>query len=318
MGFPDMDPAAEAATEEIPGAEPAEGLAAGPRLVADIPDDGEDSSVAADQSFNGQSSPDAFSAEELMPDDPLAATAIEVADASLKAVLEAIVYVTDEPLTLDQIAIAIEQPRERVADLLEQLAIDYEQPSRGLSIKEVAGGYKMATKPEHHEAVRRFVKNLNPPLKLSLPALETLAVIAYKQPITAPEIMEIRGVQGASVLKTLLDRKLIAAAGRKQVIGKPILYKTTREFLVQFGLKDVTELPTLKEFQEIGRMDTETPAEAPAETVAEALTEPAMETPLLVEEQAVVETDLSVMPEAPAETASTEESADAPASAMTE
>ena len=154
MGFPDMDPAAEAATEEIPGAEPAEGLAAGPRLVADIPDDGEDSSVAADQSFNGQSSPDAFSAEELMPDDPLAATAIEVADASLKAVLEAIVYVTDEPLTLDQIAIAIEQPRERVADLLEQLAIDYEQPSRGLSIKEVAGGYKMATKPEHHEALQ--------------------------------------------------------------------------------------------------------------------------------------------------------------------
>lgn len=318
MGFPDMDPAAEAVTEEISGAEPAEGLAAGPRLVADIPDDGEDTGVAADQSFNGQSSPDAFSAEELMPDDPLAATAIEVADASLKAVLEAIVYVTDEPLTLDQIAIAIEQPRERVADLLEQLAIDYEQPSRGLSIKEVAGGYKMATKPEHHEAVRRFVKNLNPPLKLSLPALETLAVIAYKQPITAPEIMEIRGVQGASVLKTLLDRKLIAAAGRKQVIGKPILYKTTREFLVQFGLKDVTELPTLKEFQEIGRMDTETPTETPTETVAEALTEAAAETPLLAEEPAVVETDLSVMPEALAETASTEESADAPASAMTE
>jgi segregation and condensation protein B len=115
----------------------------------------------------------------------------------------------------------------------------------------------MTTKPEHHEAVRRFVKNLNPPLKLSLPALETLAVIAYKQPITAPEIMEIRGVQGAGVLKTLLDRKLIGTAGRKQVIGKPILYKTTREFLVQFGLKDVGELPSLKEFQELARLDTE-------------------------------------------------------------
>ena len=100
------------------------------------------------------------------------------------------------------------------------------------------------------------MKNLNPPLKLSLPALETLAVIAYKQPITAPEIMEIRGVQGAGVLKTLLDRKLIATAGRKQVIGKPILYKTTREFLVQFGLKDLSELPSLKEFQEIGRQST--------------------------------------------------------------
>ena len=118
----------------------------------------------------------------------------------------------------------------------------------------MAGGYKMATKAEHHEAVRNFVKSLKPPLKLSLAALETLAVIAYKQPVTAPEIMEIRGVQGAGVLKTLLDRKLIAAAGRKNVIGKPILYKTTKEFLVQFGLKDLAELPTLKEFEEIGRL----------------------------------------------------------------
>ena len=112
----------------------------------------------------------------------------------------------------------------------------------------------MATKPEHHEAVRNFVKSLKPPLKLSLPALETLAVIAYKQPVTGPEIMEIRGVQGAGVLKTLLDRKLIAVAGRKNVIGKPILYKTTKEFLIQFGLKDLSELPSLKEFEEIRRM----------------------------------------------------------------
>ncbi len=112
----------------------------------------------------------------------------------------------------------------------------------------------MSTKPEHHEAVRAFVKNLKPALKLSFPALETLALIAYKQPITAPEIMEIRGVQGAGVLKTLLDRKLIVTAGRKQVLGKPILYKTTKEFLVQFGLKDLSELPTLKEFEELGRL----------------------------------------------------------------
>ena len=112
----------------------------------------------------------------------------------------------------------------------------------------------MTTKAEHHDAVRRFVRNLNPPMKLSLPALETLAVIAYKQPITAPEIMDIRGVPGAGVLKTLLDRKLIAAAGRKQVFGKPILYKTTKEFLMQFGLKNLQELPTLKEFQEIGSL----------------------------------------------------------------
>ena len=183
--------------------------------------------------------------------------AITMEDAKLKAVLEAIIYVTDEPLSLEQICTAIEQPRDRVIDLLEQLAADYERPERGLSIREIAGGFKMTTKPEHHEAVRRFVKNLNPPLKLSLPALETLAVIAYKQPITAPEIMEIRGVQGAGVLKTLLDRKLIGTAGRKQVIGKPILYKTTREFLVQFGLKDVGELPSLKEFQELARFDME-------------------------------------------------------------
>jgi segregation and condensation protein B len=274
MGFPDMDPPAEiAATDE---------------------------EVNDDHSVNGQSSPDAFSAEELMPDEPVAASAAEVEDASLKAVLEAIIYVTDEPLTLDQIAIAIEQPRERVADLLDQLTADYEQPSRGLSIKEVAGGYKMATKAEHHDAVRRFVRNLNPPLKLSLPALETLAVVAYKQPITAPEIMEIRGVQGAGVLKTLLDRKLIAAAGRKQVVGKPILYKTTREFLVQFGLKDLNELPTLKEFQEIGRMDTEMPLlpEEPPDTRA-----------------AAADPNLSVLPE-PA--AVDEAEADAPASIKTE
>jgi segregation and condensation protein B len=122
----------------------------------------------------------------------------------------------------------------------------------------------MATKAEHHEAVRSFVKSLKPPLKLSLPALETLAVIAYKQPVTSPEIQEIRGVRGAGVLNTLLDRKLIAAAGRKNVIGKPILYKTTKEFLIQFGLKDLSELPSLKEFEEIRRMafaDSEVGAE---------------------------------------------------------
>jgi segregation and condensation protein B len=211
---------------------------------------------------------DSISPEELFGSDQLAAApaeAITMEDAKLKAVLEAIVYVTDEPLSLEQICIAIEQPRDRVIDLLEQLSADYEKPERGLSIREVAGGFKMSTKPEHHEAVRRFVKNLNPPLKLSLPALETLAVVAYKQPITAPEIMEIRGVQGAGVLKTLLDRKLIGTAGRKQVVGKPILYKTTREFLVQFGLKDITELPSLKEFQELARFDTqnEEPPAAP-------------------------------------------------------
>jgi segregation and condensation protein B len=184
--------------------------------------------------------------------------------ARLKAVIEAMIYITDEPLTLQQIANATGRPTEFVREILDALVEEYSRPDRGLTVRELAGGYKMSTKPEHHEEIRHFVKNLKPPLKLSLAALETLAVIAYKQPITAPEIMEIRGVQGAGVLKTLLDRKLIATAGRKNVVGKPILYKTTREFLIQFGLKDLSELPTLKEFEELGRLaltDETPPAE---------------------------------------------------------
>jgi segregation and condensation protein B len=176
-------------------------------------------------------------------------------DAQLKAILEAVVYITDEPLSAQQMAAALQQPIDKIKRLLDEIVAEFAKPEHGLSVREVAGGYKMATKVEHHEAVRAFVKKLTPPLKLSLAALETLAVIAYKQPVTAPEIMEIRGVQGVGVLKTLLDRKLIAESGRKNVVGKPILYKTTKEFLVQFGLKDVTELPTLKEFEELGRLE---------------------------------------------------------------
>ena len=197
-------------------------------------------------------------------------------DVQFKAIIEAAIYITDEPLTSAQIAAALGQPAERVNRLLDELAAEYNRPERGLSIREIAGGYKMSTKPEHHEAIRTFVKNLKPPLKLSLAALETLAVIAYKQPVTAPEIMDIRGVQGLGVLKTLLDRKLIAAAGRKQVVGKPILYKTTKEFLVQFGLKDLSELPTLKEFEEIGKLalsDLDEPSKEP-EPVKEPEPEP--------------------------------------------
>jgi segregation and condensation protein B len=191
----------------------------------------------------------------------------ENAEEPLKAILEAIVYITDEPLSAQQIAAALERPIDVVQRLLNELVEEFAKPEHGLSIREVAGGYKMATKAEHHEAVRAFVKKLTPPLKLSLAALETLAVIAYKQPVTTPEIMDIRGVQGASVLKTLLDRKLIAEAGRKKVVGQPILFKTTKEFLVQFGLKDLSELPTLKEFEELGRMSVsgDEPSEPPAE-----------------------------------------------------
>jgi segregation and condensation protein B len=207
---------------------------------------------------------------------------VENTDAPLKAMLEAIVYVTDEPLSAQQMAAALERPIDVVKRLLDELVAEYAEPGHGLSIREVAGGYKMATKAEHHEAVRAFVKKLTPPLKLSLAALETLAVIAYKQPVTTPEIMEIRGVQGASVLQTLLDRKLIAEAGRKNVVGKPILYKTTKEFLVQFGLKDLSELPTLKEFEELGRLSV---------SEAESEPEPAP--------QAELALDASDAPEAP-------------------
>ena len=197
------------------------------------------------------------------------------ADDQLLAILEAIVYVTDEPLTAEQIADALGEPRARIAALLEKLVSDYNLPHHGLTVREVASGYKMSTKAEHHDAIRAFVKKLQPPLKLSLASLETLAVIAYKQPVTAPEVMEIRGVQGAGVLKTLLDRKLITTAGRKNVIGRPILYKTTREFMVQFGLKDLSELPTLKEFEELRRLalgDEDAPAPQAEAAPAEAET----------------------------------------------
>jgi segregation and condensation protein B len=141
--------------------------------------------------------------------------------------------------------------REYFRSLLDALMADYAQNDRGLEIREVAGGFRLATKPEYHDAVRGFVKSLKPPLKLSLQALETLAVVAYKQPVTAPEISEIRGVDSAGVLGSLLTRKLITTAGRKQVIGRPILYKTTKDFLLRFGLKDIAELPSIEEFEKM-------------------------------------------------------------------
>lgn len=135
--------------------------------------------------------------------------------------------------------------------LIDELVADYANDERGIEIREIAGGYRMATKPECHDAVRMFIKSLKPPMKLSLPALETLAVIAYKQPVTAPEVNEIRGVDSSGVFGSLLARKLITTAGRKQVIGRPILYKTTKEFLLRFGLKDVNELPSMEEFEKL-------------------------------------------------------------------
>src|SRR5438094_5433142 len=182
---------------------------------------------------------------------------------SLKAKLEAIVYAAETPITLDHIVQLVRESvtaegadteaevRARVRLALEELVIDYSTSSHGIEIRQVAGGYRMSSKPEHHDLLREFAKSLKPPIRLSLPALETLAVIAYTQPVTVPEISAIRGVDSSSVIATLLERKLITTAGRKAVVGRPILYKTTKEFLLRFGLKDVNELPSMEEFEKL-------------------------------------------------------------------
>ena len=173
-------------------------------------------------------------------------------DRQLQAAVEAIVYVAEEPVTLDQIVAALQgADRNDVLRALAAVQQDCQREGRGIEIVEVAGGYKMFTKAEHHESVRRFVKSLTPPLRLSMAALETLATIAYRQPVTLPEIQAIRGVHGAGVVKTLLERKLITTAGRKNVLGRPILYKTTRDFLIQFGLSSLQDLPSMEEFEEL-------------------------------------------------------------------
>jgi len=181
----------------------------------------------------------------------------------LRAQLEAIIYAAETPITLEQMVQLVKESavaagaadeaevKSRVRSCLEELIGEYGSGDHGIEIRQVAGGYRMSTKPEQHEMVRSFAKSLKPPIRLSLPALETLAVIAYKQPATVPEINEIRGVDSGGVIATLLDRKLITTAGRKQVIGRPILYKTTKEFLMRFGLKDVNELPSMEEFEKL-------------------------------------------------------------------
>jgi len=153
------------------------------------------------------------------------------------------------------------QVRQVLQQVMDELIAEYANSERGMEIREIAGGFRMATKPEYHDAVRGFVKNLKPPMKLSLQALETLAVIAYKQPVTAPEVSEIRGVDSGGVLGSLVGRKLITTAGRKPVIGRPILYKTTKEFLLRFGLKDVNDLPSMEEFEKMAGELAESEAE---------------------------------------------------------
>jgi segregation and condensation protein B len=183
---------------------------------------------------------------------------------SLRPQLEAIIYAAETPVSLDQILSLVKESllaeipgidaaemKSRIRATLEELIADYSGAGHGIEIRQVAGGYRMSTKPDQHDVVRAFAKSLKPPFRLSLPALETLAVVAYKQPVTVPEISEIRGVDSGGVIATLLDRKLITTAGRKAVIGRPILYKTSKEFLLRFGLKDVNELPSMEEFEKL-------------------------------------------------------------------
>ena len=180
---------------------------------------------------------------------------------SLKSKVEAIIYAAEEPVSVEQMAAALKDslgkegedgdPKAAVRAAVEELIADYAAAERGMEIRLVAGGYRMSTKPEFHDVVRAFAKSLKPPVRLSLPALETLSVIAYKQPVTLPEISEIRSADSSAVIATLLDRKLITTAGRKEVVGRPILYRTTKEFLLRFGLSDMSELPTLKEYEEL-------------------------------------------------------------------
>jgi segregation and condensation protein B len=212
---------------------------------------------------------------------------------SLKAEVEAIIYAAETPITFDQIVALVKdsseitdgtQLRSQVLLAIGELKSEYALDAHGIEIRELAGGYRMSTKPEQHDLIRAFAKSLKPPIRLSLPALETLAVIAYKQPVTVPEISEIRGVDSSGVIATLLDRKLITTSGRKDVVGRPILYKTTKEFLLRFGLKDVNELPSMEEFEKLVAESFQSDL-LPAETQSQEAPAQSAEPPQPVEEE---------------------------------
>lgn len=170
--------------------------------------------------------------------------------AELITILEALIFVADEPISAKELANVLEEDAEFVQSAIEELSQEYEARQGGLMMREIAGGWQISTRTEYHDEIRKFLKT-RPSAKLSLAALETLAVIAYKQPVTVPEILEIRGVQSASAIKTLLDKKLIVAKGRKETVGKPMQYGTSKDFLIQFGLKDLSELPSFEDFEDL-------------------------------------------------------------------
>lgn len=171
-------------------------------------------------------------------------------NAELMAIIEALIFVADEPLTVKLLAEIINEEKDAVLVAVEALAQEYEGRESGLQIREIAGGWQISTRTEYHEEVRKFLKT-RPSAKLSLASLETLAVIAYKQPVTVPEILEIRGVQSASAIKTLLEKRLIVTKGHKETVGRPMQYGTSKDFLIQFGLKDLTELPSIEDFEDL-------------------------------------------------------------------
>ncbi len=169
----------------------------------------------------------------------------------LKPVIEALLFVADEPLSFKQLCNLLgEVEAASVRAALDELVAEYEARQGGLEIREIAGGWRISTRPQYHEFIRKYLKS-RPSARLSLPALETLAVIAYKQPITIPEILEIRGVSSTSAIKTLLEKRLIVPKGRKETVGRPMMYGTSKEFLIQFGLKDLSELPSIEDFEDL-------------------------------------------------------------------
>ena len=170
--------------------------------------------------------------------------------AELVAVVEALIFVADEPITTKLLAEVLDEDRDAIEAAVVELQKEYETRESGLQIREIANGWQLATRTELHEDVRKFLKT-RPSAKLSLASLETLAVIAYKQPVTVPEILEIRGVQSASAIKTLLEKRLIVTKGHKETVGHPMLYGTSKEFLIQFGLKDLNELPSIEDFEDL-------------------------------------------------------------------
>lgn len=174
----------------------------------------------------------------------------EISAGELKSMAEALIFVAEEPISAKSIADVLKIERSALESAINDLAKEYEERNGGLQLREIAGGWQIATRPEHHEQIRAYLKS-RPSAKLSLASLETLAVIAYKQPVTVPEILEIRGVQSPSAIKTLLDKRLIVAKGRKETVGRPMMYGTSKDFLIQFGLKDLTELPSIEDFQDL-------------------------------------------------------------------